>query len=81
MACDDILTTPYHPDWMPIDFAVNTDMSGTWKLLDIGGAFKVSHYPCINCAILSQESHKPNTFDAGSCTCTVRGGSVITTRY
>jgi hypothetical protein len=59
-ACGDILTTPY-PDWMPIDFAVNTDMSGTWKLLDIGGAFKVSRYPCINCAILSEHSHEPNT--------------------
>eukprot|EP00978_Attheya_sp_CCMP212_P020955 scaffold60711_cov65-Attheya_sp.AAC.2 len=43
MACGDILTTPPYPDWMPIDFAVNADMSGTWKLLDSGGHSKELH--------------------------------------
>jgi hypothetical protein len=58
-ACGHPDTTPY-PFWKPLDIAVNTDMSGTWKLLDTGGAFKNARYPCINCAVISEEGHKPN---------------------
>eukprot|EP00978_Attheya_sp_CCMP212_P038982 scaffold198408_cov31-Attheya_sp.AAC.1 len=46
---------------MPLDIAVNSDLSGTWKLLETGGPFKVSRLPCINCAILSNDCHKPQS--------------------
>jgi hypothetical protein len=58
--CGDEATNPL-TGFMPLDIAVNSDLSGTWKLLETGGPMKVSRLPCINCAILSDDCHKPHS--------------------
>eukprot|EP00978_Attheya_sp_CCMP212_P029979 scaffold108720_cov40-Attheya_sp.AAC.1 len=58
--CGNPATNPL-TGFMPLDIAVKSDLSGTWKLLEMGGPFKVSRLPCINCAILSDDCHKPHS--------------------
>jgi hypothetical protein len=59
--CGDPLKNPLaYLGYMGLDVAINSDMSGTWKLFDKGGAMKVKRLPCINCAILSEKCHEPN---------------------
>jgi hypothetical protein len=65
--CGDPLMNPLaYLGYKGLDVAINSDMSGTWKLFDKGKAMKINHLPCINCAILSEKCHEPN---ATVCDC------------
>ncbi len=47
-------------DYEPINAPLNSDMSATWKILQVGGAAKRDEQPCHCCPILSEDLSHAN---------------------